>query len=673
MATKYPNLLQPLDLGFTQLKNRVLMGSMHTGLEEVSGGYEKMATYFAARARGGVGLMVTGGIAPDFAGRVHMLASSFTKKSQIKHHRIVTDAVHEADGKICMQILHAGRYAYSPFSVAPSRIKSPITPFKPTGLPGFGVKWTIANFVRCAELAQSAGYDGVEIMGSEGYLINQFIARHTNKRKDKWGGEYENRIQLPIEIVKQTRKAVGPNFIIIYRLSMLDLIKDGSTKEEVIQLGKEIEKAGATILNTGIGWHEARVPTIATMVPRGAFSWVTKAIKSELTIPVITSNRINTPEVAEEILANGDADMISMARPLLADPEFVTKAAANKSEEINTCIGCNQACLDHTFAGKTASCLVNPQACHETELVMEPTAEPKKIAVVGAGPAGLSCATEAAGRGHHVTLFETNNKIGGQFNIAKEIPGKEEFKETIRYFINKLKSTNVEVKLGIKATPEVLNEFDEIVIATGVEPRIPKLDGVNHEKVVLYTDVLLHKKEIGPRVAILGAGGIGFDTAEYLIHNEAHCPSLDRQVFCQEWGIDMKLEHRGGLTRPTVSPPARTVHLFQRKKTKLGKELGKTTGWIHRTTLKNKKVNMIAGAQYKKIDNYGLHYELDGETKILEVDHVVLCTGQNSVTDLVEPLEISGKKIHIIGGALLASEIDAKRAIKEGAEIACKI
>ena len=606
MSEKYPNIFKPLDLGFTQLKNRVLMGSMHTGLEEEENSYEKMAKYFGERAKGGVGIIVTGGIAPDYFGKVQPKASSFTKKSQIKEHKIVTDEVHKQGGKICLQILHTGRYAYSPLCVAPSRIKSPISPFKPFALPSFGVEWTINNFVRCAKLAKAAGYDGVEVMGSEGYLINQFVSSMTNKRTDKWGGSYENRIRFPLEIVRRIREAVGEEFIIIYRLSMLDLTPSGSTKEETVKLAQEIEKAGATMINTGIGWHEARVPTIATMVPRAAFTWVTKAMREHINIPVITTNRINTPEVAEKLLSDGVADMVSMARPMLADPEFVNKAKLGRSDEINTCIACNQACLDHVFVGKRASCLVNPRACYETELNYEATESKKKIAVVGAGPAGISFSIHAAQRGHKVVLFEKRAEIGGNFNLAKVIPGKEEFFETIRYFNAMLTKYDVEVKLSTEFNASMVAEgdYDEVVVSTGIVPRDIKLEGAERENVLTYEQVLRDKAPVGRRVAVVGAGGIGFDVAEYISTNLEHSPSLDVDLFLEEWGIDKTLARPGAVgVDPKMESSPREVFLLQRKTSKHGKFLGKTTGWIHRATLKHKKVKMIGGCQYKKVDD----------------------------------------------------------------------
>ena len=673
--SNYPNLLAPLDLGFTTLKNRVLMGSMHVGLEEVEGGYERMAAFYAERAQGQVGLIVTGGISPNDAGVTFAGGSKLDSIAEAEKHKIITQAVHDAGGKIAMQILHTGRYSYQPENVAPSAIQAPINPVKPHALSSAEVHQTIDDFANCAKLAQYAGYDGVEIMGSEGYLINEFIAARTNHRDDEWGGSYENRIRLPIEIVKRTRAEVGENFIIIYRLSMLDLVEGGSTLEEVIHLAKEIEKAGATIINTGIGWHEARIPTIATKVPRAAFTWVTEKLKGEVNIPLITSNRINTPEMAEHVLASGHADMISMARPMLADAEFVLKAEQGRSDEINTCIGCNQACLDHIFSLRIASCLVNPRACHETELIFKETHTPKKIAVIGAGPAGLSFATYAADRGHQVTIFEAADQIGGQFNIAKTIPGKEEFYETLRYFKRKIElQPLIQLKLNHTATFEELNtdQFDEIVVATGVTPRHLDIEGIDHPKVLSYIEVLREKKPVGQRVAIIGAGGIGFDTAEYLTH-EGESGSLNPQKFYDEWGIDTSYSNVGGLKPAQVEQPSREIYLLQRKATSVGAGLGKTTGWIHRTGLKNREVKMIPGATYNKIDDQGLHITINEQTTVLDVDHVVICAGQESYTAMFDQLEQAGKKVHLIGGAKEAGELDAKRAIRQGAELAAKI
>ena len=673
---KYKHIFEPLDLGFTTLKNRILMGSMHTGLEEEKNAIDKISTYYAERAKGGVGLIVTGGISPNIQGWTGPFAARMSSTKHAIQHQKITNAVHKEGGKICMQILHSGRYGYHPFNVAPSKIKSPITPFKPFKLTQSGIKRTIRDFVNCAELSKMAGYDGVEIMGSEGYLINQFIAKRTNKRTDNYGGAYENRMRLPIELVKQTREAVGKEFIIIYRLSMLDLVENGSSWEEVVQLGKEIEKAGATIINTGIGWHEARIPTIATSVPRGAFTWVTKKMKEELSIPLITSNRINMPETAEKILSEGDADMISMARPFLADSEWVNKAAQDRVDEINTCIGCNQACLDHVFEQEVASCLVNPRACHETELNYYPTESQKKIAVIGAGPAGLAASTIAAQRGHLVTLFDADKEIGGQFNLAKQIPGKEEFYETLRYFKKQIELHQVSLKLNTRVSEDDLkdSDFDEIIVATGIKPRELKIEGINHQKVLSYIDVLKFKKAVGKRVAVIGAGGIGFDVSEYLTH-EGESTSLNIDAWLKEWGIDKTLEARAGIEgeKPLIHAASREIFMFKRSKGKFGGNLGKTTGWIHRSSLKKKKVQFIGDVSYTKIDDQGLHYTQNEEAKILEVDHIVICAGQIPFKELYQPLLDAGKKVHVIGGADFASELDAKRAIKQGAILAAKI
>jgi 2,4-dienoyl-CoA reductase (NADPH2) len=638
MTAHYPHLLTPLDLGFTTLKNRTLMGSMHTGLEEKPNGFERMAAYFAERARGGVGLMVTGGIGPNDEGGVYSGAAKLTTAEEAEKHKIVTRAVHAADGKICMQILHAGRYAYSPKSVAPSAIQAPINPFKPRELDEEGIEKQIQDFINCSVLAQQAEYDGVEIMGSEGYFINQFLAAHTNHRTDRWGGRYENRMRLPVEIVRRVREAVGANFIIIYRLSMLDLVEGGSSWDEIVLLAKAIEQAGATLINTGIGWHEARIPTIATKVPRAAFTKVTAKLRGEVKIPLITTNRINTPEIAEQVLAEGDADMVSMARPFLADPDFVNKAAEGRSEEINTCLGCNQACLDHTFGGKLTSCLVNPRACHETELNYIPTTTVKNIAVVGAGPAGLSAATVAAERGHNVTLFDSASEIGGQFNVAKRVPGKEEFFETLRYFKKKVETTGVDLRLNTRVSAEELAKggFDEIILATGIAPRTPAIEGIDHAKVINYLDAILQRKPIGQKVAVIGAGGIGFDVSEFITH-AGESTSQSREAFWKEWGIDAALEARGGVAgiKADVHPAAREVFLLQRKKSKVGDGLGKTTGWIHRTGLKNKNVQMLNSVEYLKVDDAGLHISIaGGEPQVLPVDTVIVCAGQDPLREL---------------------------------------
>ncbi|WP_342649332.1 NADPH-dependent 2,4-dienoyl-CoA reductase [Pseudomonas sp. REB1044] len=676
-AQHYPHLLAPLDLGFTVLRNRTLMGSMHTGLEERPGGFERMAAYFAERARGGVGLMVTGGIAPNDEGGVYAGAAKLSTEQEAEQHRLVTDAVHAAGGKICLQILHAGRYAYSPRQVAPSAIQAPINPFKPKALDEEGIEKQIGDFVNCARLAQSAGYDGVEVMGSEGYFINQFLAAHTNQRTDRWGGSYENRMRLAVEIVRRVREAVGREFIIIFRLSMLDLIEGGSDWAEIEQLAKAIEQAGATLINTGIGWHEARIPTIATKVPRAAFSKVTAKLRGTVGIPLITTNRINTPEVAERVLAEGDADMVSMARPFLADPEFVNKAAQGRAAAINTCIGCNQACLDHTFGGKLTSCLVNPRACHETELNYLPAAVAKRIAVVGAGPAGMAAASVAAQRGHQVTLFDAAAEIGGQFNVAKRVPGKEEFNETLRYFANQLTQTGVHLRLNTRVGVDdlVAGGFDEVILATGITPRTPAIPGVEHAKVLSYLDVLLERKPVGERVAVIGAGGIGFDVSEYLVH-AGTATSLDREAFWREWGIDTDLRARGGVAgiHPEPQAPARQVYLLQRKKSKVGDGLGKTTGWIHRTGLKNKQVQMLNAVDYLKIDDEGLHVRIaDGEPQVLAVDNVVVCAGQEPLRELHDGLLARGQSVHLIGGADVAAELDAKRAIDQGSRLAAAL
>jgi len=677
MTSAYPHVFEPLDLGFTTLKNRVLMGSMHTGLEEAPNGFERLAAFYKERAEGGVALIVTGGISPNDQGVVFQHGAKLDSEEEAQKHEIITKTVHEAGGKICMQILHAGRYAYTPDNVGPSALQAPINPFPPRELSDSEVEEQIEDFVRCAKLAQQAGYDGVEIMGSEGYFINQFICTQANQRDDRWGGSYENRIRLAIEIVSRVRKAVGENFIIIYRLSMLDLVDNGSTWDEVVILAKEIEKAGATIINTGIGWHEARIPTIATSVPRAAFADVTAKLKGEVSIPLITTNRINMPQVAEDILSAGKADMVSMARPFLADPEIVNKSEQNRADEINTCIACNQACLDHTFSMKLTSCLVNPRACHETELQYLPAKTVKKVAVIGAGPAGMAAATVAADRGHDVSLFDASAEIGGQFNVAKTIPGKEEFHETIRYFNKKVETSGVKLRLNTLVDAELLaaEGFDEILLATGIHPRLPGIPGIEHDKVLTYLDVLKEKKPVGQKVAIIGAGVIGFDTAEVLVHGDHPSPSLDTGSFMQEWGVDLGAEARGGVAgmEAKVEPSQREVYLIQRKTSKVGAGLGKTTGWIHRTVLKNKGVQMISGAQYDKIDEQGLHLSIGEHERILDVDHVIICAGQDPKRDLQQAIEDKGLKVTLIGGADVAAELDAKRAIKQGSEVAAAL
>ena len=676
MNAHYPHLLAPLDLGFTQLRNRVLMGSMHTGLEDRARDYPRLAAYFAERAAGGVGLMVTGGMAPNWRGWLSPMGSSLVSRRQVPRHRLVTNAVHEAGGKLAMQILHAGRYGYHPFSVSSSATKSPITPFKPSALSASGVERQVKSFIRATRLAREAGYDGVEIMGSEGYFINQFTASHVNRRQDEWGGSAEKRYRIAEEIVSRCREAVGPDFIIIYRLSMLDLLPEGNQWQEIVSQALAIERAGATIINTGIGWHEARIPTIATMVPRAAFTWVTRRLMGEVAVPLITSNRINTPEVAEDVLARGDADMVSMARPLLADPDFVNKAAAGHADRINTCIACNQACLDHVFRNKTASCLVNPRACFETRLNYEPAEKPRSVAVVGAGPAGLACASVAASRGHQVSLFDKSADIGGQFNMARVIPGKQEFDETLRYYRGELARHRVELKLGRRVGESDLRGFDEIVLATGVRPRTPAIEGIEHPKVLGYIDVLERGVQVGSRVAIIGAGGIGFDMVEFLSHVEGReDPARSEEAFAREWGIDRSLEARGGVAAINPEPhlPGREIWLLQRSEGKLGARLSKTTGWVHRLNLKRHGIQTLSGVSYQSIDDDGLHIEIDGETRVLDVDHVIICAGQVENRELAEPLERMGREPHLIGGAHIAGELDAKRAIREGCELAARL
>ena len=663
----FDHLLQPLDLGFTKLKNRVLMGSMHTMLEETPGGHLKAARFYAERAKAHVGLIVTGGISPNDDGVVFPGGAKLDSEDQIESHSVICREVHKAGGKICMQILHTGRYAYHRGCVAPSAIQAPINMFKPRALESHEIEETINDFIRCAELAHKAGYDGVEVMGSEGYLINQFLVRRTNQREDEWGGSYENRMKLPLRIVRGIRDRIGKHFIIIYRLSMLDLVEDGSSWEEIVQLAKEIEKAGATIINTGIGWHEARVPTIASNVPRGAFAWVTKKMMGEVNIPLVTTNRINTPELADRIIADSCADMVSMARPFLADPEFVLKAMENRSDHINTCIACNQACLDHTFTLQLCSCLVNPRACHETELNFTAAEVKKSVAVIGGGPAGMAAALYSAQRGHRTCLFEASDSLGGQFNLAKVIPGKEDYAETIRYYECMLEHHKVEIQLNTRPDSGQLKKsgFDAVIVATGVKPRIPEIEGIDHEKLIVYSDLLSGKRTAGERVAVIGAGGIGFDVCEYLAHEEVDENAI--KAYMQEWGVDMQLENRGFCKTPDVKTAPRQIYLLKRSPGKHGKDLGKTTGWIHRTSLKNKNVQMISNAVYERIDDQGLHYSINGTANLLEVDNIILCAGQEVLDEYSEDLEKSGMEVHVIGGARIAKELDAKRAIKEAA------
>ncbi|UTT84340.1 NADPH-dependent 2,4-dienoyl-CoA reductase [Vibrio pelagius] len=669
MSAMYPHLLEPLDLGFTQLRNRVLMGSMHTGLEENKEGLHKLAAFYEERARGGVGLIVTGGFSPNLRGRLHPFSAEFSKVKHAKAHQVVTQAVHKHGGKIALQLLHAGRYAMHPFAQSASGIKAPISKFAPSEMSPRQIKKTINAFANSAELAQVAGYDGIEIMGSEGYLINQFICKRTNMRYDEWGGSYEKRMRFPLEIVKSIREAVGKEFIIIFRLSMLDLVEQGSTFEDVVLLAQKLEEAGVTIINTGIGWHEARVPTIATQVPRGAFSWVTEKVKPYVSIPVVTCNRINTPEEAERILSSGQADMVSMARPFLADPDFVNKAAQDQAQFINTCIGCNQACLDNVFKGKRASCLVNPRACYETELVVQPAEASKTIAVVGAGPAGLACATTLAQRGHKVDLIEKNDRIGGQFRLAMQIPGKEEFRETIRYFANQVDASGVNLKLDTEATFEMLLKYDEVVMAAGVEPRKLNLEGIDQENVVDYQTLIRDKTPVGEKVAIVGAGGIGVDVATMLTEPASH--SLDDWL--HEWGIDKNMEHPGGLFPYPDAMSEKTVWVMQRKAGRVGKGPGKTTGWIHKRTLEKRGVNLLGGVSYEKIDDQGLHITVNKEPKVLDADSVVICAGQVSVRPFEDMWQEFGNKLHVIGGADYAGELDAVRAIRQGVELATKL
>ncbi|MFC3651343.1 FAD-dependent oxidoreductase [Dyella humi] len=671
----YPHLFAPLELGHVTLPNRILMGSMHTGLEDKAADFDKLAAYFAERTRGGVGLMVTGGIAPSIEGWLKPLGGRMTLPWHKPRHRKITQAVHAEGGRICMQILHAGRYGYHPLSVAPSRIQSPITPFKPRALSVRGVERTINDFVRCAQLAREAGYDGVEVMGSEGYLINQFIAARTNHRNDAWGGDATRRMRFPLEIVRRMRKALGPDFIIIYRLSMLDLVEGGQPWQDIATLAKGIEAAGASLINTGIGWHEARVPTIVTSVPRAGFSWVTKKLKGEVSIPLITTNRINMPDVAERILAGGEADMVSMARPLLADPDWAVKAKAGRSDRINTCIACNQACLDHVFLNQRASCMVNPRACYETELRIVPAATRKSIAVVGAGPAGMACAATLAERGHDVTLIESGSEIGGQFNYAKRIPGKEEFHETLRYFAHRLADARVRLQLGLpaEATSLKAGNYEHVVIATGIKPRRVSFPGSDDPRVLSYLDVLARSQPVGQRVAIIGAGGIGFDVAEFLVEH-VPSPTTDVARWTREWGVDMQLEHPGGLLPAQPEPAARQIWLLQRTAGRPGARLNKTTGWVHRATLKNKQVSMLGGVNYDRFDDQGLHITVDGKAQLLPVDNVVICAGQEPYRSLADALaELGHPSVHVIGGADVAAELDAKRAIAQGTRLAAEL
>jgi len=679
-TSPYPHLLAPLDLGHTTLRNRVVMGSMHTGLEDRFYNYGKLAAFYRERARGGVGLIVTGGISPNRSGWLLPFGGTLNFKGDVFNHRKVTAAVHEEGGKILMQILHAGRYGYQPFVVSASDKKSPISPFKPRALTEAGIEATIRDYARCAKLARDAGYDGVEVMGSEGYLINQFLCARTNLRTDRWGGGIENRMRLPLEIVKRIRAEVGEDFIIMYRHSLLDLVDGGNTWDDVVQVAKALQQAGVSILNTGYGWHEARVPTIVTSVPRGAFAGLAGRLRLAVSIPVVASNRINMPAEAEAILQRGDADMISMARPFLADSHFVVKAAQGRADEINTCIGCNQACLDHTFSNQRASCLVNPRACHETELVYKPAAKPRRVAVVGAGPAGLSAATVAAECGHDVTLFDSADGVGGQFKIAMQVPGKEEFAETIRYFRRKLELTGVKVRLGVRASREQLlaEGYDEVIVATGIKVRKPPIEGIDHPKVLSYIDVLRDKAPVGKRVAIIGAGGIGFDMGEFLLHDAKHPLPLALDVWAKEWGVGMQGDTPGGLVPASQPEPVRQLYLLQRKTSKLGAGLGKTSGWVHRAVLARNGVVMLGGVQYDRIDDQGLHITVGGERRLLAVDNVVVCAGQDSLTELMPSEEevkanANWPRFHKIGGAALAAELDAKRAIKEGAELAVSL
>ena len=675
MAGTYPHLFEPLNLGFCTLSNRVLMGSMHTGLEDRAADFPKLAAYFAERAAGGVGLIVTGGFSPNITGWLKPFGGKLGWPWEGRKHRQVTAAVHAHGSRICLQLLHAGRYGYHPLQVAPTRLKSPINPFTPRALGARGVERQIEAFATSARLARDAGYDGVEVMGSEGYLLNQFTVPRTNRRTDAWGGDAQRRMRFAVEIVRRIRETCGPDFIVIYRLSMIDLVNEGSAWDEVVAQARAVEAAGATLINTGIGWHEARVPTIATSVPRAAFTGITARLKPEVGVPLIATNRINMPDVAERILASGQADMVSMARPLLADPEWVNKARQGRADDINTCIACNQACLDHVFENKRASCLVNPRACAETELNYTPTASPKRIAVVGAGPAGLACATVCAERGHAVTLFDRAGEIGGQFNLAKRIPGKEEFHETLRYFSRRIEQTGIDLRLQTDVAASQLDGFDEVVLATGIAPRAIDIPGSDHPKVVSYVDVITGRVVPGASVAIIGAGGIGFDVAEFIVHDATHPPtSLDAARWRDEWGVDLDYQqHRGGLTQPNPAPPARRVWLLQRSSGKPGARLGKTTGWIHRATLKAKGVRMLGGIQYVRIDDAGLHVTVDGKAEVFPVDHVVVCAGQEPFRPLAEALAARGRSCHVIGGADLAAELDAKRAIDQGSRLAAAL